>query len=198
LYCNGPLPRAGSSASSTRLLARPSLFGDGPVLTGVFPFFSASRFPDGIATIKQQTMSIHFIRLSETRTDDDITTNTHTHTFWQLANRSCKQPYRTPPLIFMSYSSYGSSASSTRLLARPSLFGDGPVLTGRNEDRRRYNNENTRRLSGHLPTAHVNNHYRTPPLIFMSYSSYGEISLARSMSAAVPTLKLNCDYFNFE
>ncbi|KRY15250.1 hypothetical protein T12_12885 [Trichinella patagoniensis] len=70
--CNGPLPRAGSSASSTRLLARPSLFGDGPVLTGVFPFLSVSRFPDGIATIKQQTTTIHFIRLSETRSDDDI------------------------------------------------------------------------------------------------------------------------------
>ncbi|KRY49552.1 hypothetical protein T03_5719 [Trichinella britovi] len=53
LYCNGPLPRAGSSASSTRLLARQSLFGDGPVLTGVFPFFSASRFPDGIATMNE-------------------------------------------------------------------------------------------------------------------------------------------------
>ncbi|KAL1233903.1 Transcription factor [Trichinella pseudospiralis] len=28
--CNGPIPRAGSSASSTGLLTRPSLFGDGP------------------------------------------------------------------------------------------------------------------------------------------------------------------------
>ncbi|KRZ56075.1 hypothetical protein T02_11287 [Trichinella nativa] len=45
----------------------------------VFPFFSILRFPHGIATIKQQTMSIHFIRLSETRTDDNITTNTHAH-----------------------------------------------------------------------------------------------------------------------
>ncbi|KRZ54978.1 hypothetical protein T02_1296, partial [Trichinella nativa] len=54
----------------------------------------------------------------------------------------------------------GSSASSTRLLARQSLFGDGPVLTGtiRNKDRRRCNNEHTRTLSGNLPTAHVNNH----------------------------------------
>ncbi|KRX51356.1 hypothetical protein T09_10332 [Trichinella sp. T9] len=51
--CNGPLPRAGSSAFSTWVLTRPSLFGDGPVLTGVFPFFSVSRFPDGIATIKR-------------------------------------------------------------------------------------------------------------------------------------------------
>ncbi|KRY09994.1 hypothetical protein T12_1457, partial [Trichinella patagoniensis] len=89
ILCNGPLSRARSSASSTRLLARPSLFGDGPVLTGAFPFLFVSRFPDGIATIKQQTMSIYFIKQSEARTDDDVTTNT---LFWQLANRSCKQP----------------------------------------------------------------------------------------------------------
>ncbi|KRY55000.1 hypothetical protein T03_10761 [Trichinella britovi] len=50
--CNGPLPRAGSSASSTWVLTL-WVFGDGPVLTGVFPFFSVSRFPDGIATIKR-------------------------------------------------------------------------------------------------------------------------------------------------
>ncbi|KRY03068.1 hypothetical protein T12_15554, partial [Trichinella patagoniensis] len=42
-----------------------------------------------------------------------------------------------------------------------------------------------------LPTASVNNHYRTPPLIFMSYSSYGEISLTRSMSAAEMTPSLS-------
>ncbi|KRZ48783.1 hypothetical protein T02_12689 [Trichinella nativa] len=93
-------------ASSTRLLARPSLFGDGPVLTGVFPFLSVSRFPDGIATIKQQTMSIYFIKQSETRTDDDVTTNTHT-LLWQLAIH-VNNHHRTPPPIFMSYSSYGS------------------------------------------------------------------------------------------
>ncbi|KRX37809.1 hypothetical protein T05_2382 [Trichinella murrelli] len=89
ILCNGPLPRAGSSASSTRLLARLSLFGKRPVLTGAFPFLYVSRFPDGIATIKQQTMSIYFIKQSEARTDDAVTTNT---LFWQLANRSCKQP----------------------------------------------------------------------------------------------------------
>ncbi|KRY69965.1 hypothetical protein T4A_13663 [Trichinella pseudospiralis] len=55
--CNEPLPRAGSSVSSARLLARPSLFGDEPVLAAAFPFLSASRFNDGIATTKQQTMS---------------------------------------------------------------------------------------------------------------------------------------------
>ncbi|XP_003367177.1 conserved hypothetical protein [Trichinella spiralis] len=82
--CNGPLPRAGSSASSTGLLTRPSLFGDGPVFTGAFPFRSVSRFPDGIATTKQQAMSIYSIRQSETRIDDDVNTN-----------------YRTPPPIFM-------------------------------------------------------------------------------------------------
>ncbi|KRY91139.1 hypothetical protein T4C_3497 [Trichinella pseudospiralis] len=74
--CNGPIPRAGSSASSTGLLTRPSLFGDGPVLTGAFPFRSVSRFPDGIATTKQQAMSIYFIRQSETRIDDNVNTST--------------------------------------------------------------------------------------------------------------------------
>ncbi|KRX60730.1 hypothetical protein T09_2744 [Trichinella sp. T9] len=74
--CNGPLPRAGSFAFSTGLLTRPSLFGDGPVLTGAFPFRSVSRFPDGIATTKQQAISIYFIRQSETRIDDDVNTNT--------------------------------------------------------------------------------------------------------------------------
>ncbi|KRZ16943.1 hypothetical protein T11_17752 [Trichinella zimbabwensis] len=88
-----------------RLLARPSLFGDGPVLTGAFPFLSVSRFPDGIATIKQQTMSIYFIKQSETRIDDDVPTNTH---LWPLANAPVNNHYRTPPPIFMSYSSYGS------------------------------------------------------------------------------------------
>ncbi|KRY92205.1 hypothetical protein T4D_3184 [Trichinella pseudospiralis] len=44
-YCNRPLPRAGSSVSSARLLVRPSLFGDVPVLAGVFHFLSVSRFP---------------------------------------------------------------------------------------------------------------------------------------------------------
>ncbi|KRX74631.1 hypothetical protein T06_706, partial [Trichinella sp. T6] len=159
LYCNGPLPRVGSSASSTRLLARQSLFGDGPVLTGVFPFFSASRFLDGIATIKQQTMSIHFIRLSETSTDDDITTNTHAHFL-----ATCQ------PLI---------------------LEKRGPTTI---------NNEHTHTF---WPLAHCSCKQRLPysasDLHFSSSSfSAGEISLARSMSAAVPTLNLNCDYFNFE
>ncbi|XP_003372160.1 hypothetical protein Tsp_11189 [Trichinella spiralis] len=72
--CNEPLRRACSSASSTVLLVHPSLFGDGPVLTGAFPFFSVWRFPDGIATIKRQTMSIYFIKQSKARTDDDVTT----------------------------------------------------------------------------------------------------------------------------
>ncbi|KRY63990.1 hypothetical protein T4A_13195, partial [Trichinella pseudospiralis] len=74
LYCNEPLPRAGSSVSSARLLARPSSFGDGQVLAGAFPFISASRFNDGIATTKQQTMSIYFIKQSKAKTDDDVTT----------------------------------------------------------------------------------------------------------------------------
>ncbi|KRZ97916.1 hypothetical protein T08_4528 [Trichinella sp. T8] len=99
--CNGPLPRAGSFASSTGLLTRPSLFGDGPVLTGAFPFRSVSRFPDGIATTKQQAISIYFIRQSETRIDDDVNTNT-------LANTDVNNHYRTLPPIFMSYFSYGS------------------------------------------------------------------------------------------
>ncbi|KRY74815.1 hypothetical protein T4B_5421, partial [Trichinella pseudospiralis] len=68
------LPRVGSSVSSARLLARPSLFGDGPVLAGAFPFLSASRFNDGIATTKQQTMSIYFIKQSKAKTNDDVTT----------------------------------------------------------------------------------------------------------------------------
>ncbi|KRX94269.1 hypothetical protein T4E_5440 [Trichinella pseudospiralis] len=103
--CNGPLPRAGSSVSSTRLLARPSLFGDGPVLVGAFPFLSVSHFNDGIATIKQQTMSIYFIKQSEVKTDDDVTTNT---LFWPLPNPHLNNHHRTPPPIFMSNSSYGS------------------------------------------------------------------------------------------
>ncbi|KRZ19758.1 hypothetical protein T4B_619 [Trichinella pseudospiralis] len=49
-----PVPQAGSSVSSARLLAGPSLFGDGLVLAAAFPFLSASRFNDGIATTKQQ------------------------------------------------------------------------------------------------------------------------------------------------
>ncbi|KRY15509.1 Serine/threonine-protein kinase RIO3, partial [Trichinella patagoniensis] len=36
-------------------LGHSSLNGDGPVLTGGFPFLSDSRFPDGIITIKQQS-----------------------------------------------------------------------------------------------------------------------------------------------
>ncbi|KRZ23232.1 hypothetical protein T4C_10390, partial [Trichinella pseudospiralis] len=48
------LLRAGSSVSSARLLARPSLFVDGPVLAASCPLLSASRFNDGIATTEQQ------------------------------------------------------------------------------------------------------------------------------------------------
>ncbi|KRY75290.1 hypothetical protein T4A_2540, partial [Trichinella pseudospiralis] len=57
-------------------LTRPSLFGNGPVLTSAFPFRSISRFPDGIAITEQQAMGIHFIKQSETRIDDDINTRT--------------------------------------------------------------------------------------------------------------------------
>ncbi|KRX21890.1 hypothetical protein T07_5743 [Trichinella nelsoni] len=56
-----PLPRAGTFTSSNVLLARSSLFGDGPVLTGGFPFLSDSRFPDGIVAIKQKVVRIFFI-----------------------------------------------------------------------------------------------------------------------------------------
>ncbi|KRY75957.1 hypothetical protein T4A_6126, partial [Trichinella pseudospiralis] len=48
------LLRAGSSVSSARLLARPSLFVDGPVLAASCPLLSASRFNDGLATTEQQ------------------------------------------------------------------------------------------------------------------------------------------------
>ncbi|XP_003382326.1 hypothetical protein Tsp_09164 [Trichinella spiralis] len=83
MNCNGPLPRAGSSASSTGLLTRPSLFGDGPVLTGAFPFRSVSRFPDGIATTKEQAMN--------NRKQGSTTMKTRAH-FWQHANTDVKQP----------------------------------------------------------------------------------------------------------
>ncbi|XP_003366251.1 conserved hypothetical protein [Trichinella spiralis] len=95
--CKWPLPRACSSASSTRLLVRPSLFGDGPVLTGAFPFRSVSRFPDGIGTIKRQTMTI---------TDDDDKPKTLVLAPCELYRTHVKCHYRTPPLIFMSNSSY--------------------------------------------------------------------------------------------
>ncbi|KRY47802.1 hypothetical protein T03_15723 [Trichinella britovi] len=59
----------------------------------------------------------------------------------------------------------------------------------------------TKRFPGNLPTprTYVNNYYRTPPLIFMSNSSYGIISLAWSMSAAEefhPTAagSMSCNY----
>ncbi|KRZ88413.1 hypothetical protein T08_13720 [Trichinella sp. T8] len=122
-HCNGPLPRAGSSASSTRLLARPSLFGDGPVLTGVFPFLSVSRFPDGIATIKQQTTTIHFIRLSETRTDDDISTNTYAH-FLATSNRFRQQPlpYSASDLHFSSSSFSAGEISLTRSMSAATSY----------------------------------------------------------------------------
>ncbi|KRZ84409.1 hypothetical protein T08_5878 [Trichinella sp. T8] len=74
--CNEPLSRVGSFAPSVGLLTRSSLFGDGPVSTGALTFRSVSRFTDGMATTKQQTMDIYFIRQSETRVDDDTNTNT--------------------------------------------------------------------------------------------------------------------------
>ncbi|KRX65472.1 hypothetical protein T09_258 [Trichinella sp. T9] len=86
--CNGQLPRAGSSAPSVGLLTRSSLFGDGPVLTGALTFRSVSRFPDGMATTKQQTMDIYFIKQSETRIDDDVNTSTLLAT----CQPRCKQP----------------------------------------------------------------------------------------------------------
>ncbi|KRX32394.1 hypothetical protein T09_7918, partial [Trichinella sp. T9] len=70
-HCNGPLPRADSSALSLGLLTRSSLFGDGPVLTGALTFRSVSRYPDGMETTKQQTRDIYFIKQLETRIDDD-------------------------------------------------------------------------------------------------------------------------------
>ncbi|KRZ96222.1 hypothetical protein T08_546 [Trichinella sp. T8] len=87
-YRNEPLPRAGSFTSSTALLAHSSLNGDGPVLTGGFPFLSDLRFPDSIITIKQQSQA--------------SSTNTTT--------RRIRTPphYRTLPLIFKSKSAYGS------------------------------------------------------------------------------------------
>ncbi|KRX51050.1 hypothetical protein T05_5481 [Trichinella murrelli] len=51
-----PLPRAGSFTSSIALLVHSSLNGDGPVLTGGFPFLSDLRFPGGIIIIKQQSV----------------------------------------------------------------------------------------------------------------------------------------------
>ncbi|KRY00960.1 hypothetical protein T4E_11248 [Trichinella pseudospiralis] len=102
--CNEPLPRAGWSVSSPRVLARPSLFGDEPVLAAAFPFLSASRFNDGIATTKQQTMSIYFIKQSKAKTDDDITTTAA----FSLIQLTFLPPHRTPHRIFMSNSSYGS------------------------------------------------------------------------------------------
>ncbi|XP_003369522.1 conserved hypothetical protein [Trichinella spiralis] len=38
-------------------------------------------------------------------------------------------------------------------------------------------------FSGNLPTAPVNNQYRSPPPIFMSYSSYGSLFSSSSFSA---------------
>ncbi|XP_003369198.1 hypothetical protein Tsp_04623 [Trichinella spiralis] len=77
------------SATQFNPYTRPSLFGDGPVLTGAFPFRSVSRFPDGIATTKEQAMSIYFIRQSETRIDDDVK---HKHTLLATCQPSCQQP----------------------------------------------------------------------------------------------------------
>ncbi|KRX49746.1 hypothetical protein T05_1957 [Trichinella murrelli] len=93
-----PLPRAGSFASSIVLLVRSSLFGDGPVLTDGLPVLSASRFPDDIATIKQQTV---------TRNDDDVVPKTSSTTR-HLPHIHVHPFYRTPPPIFKSNSSYGS------------------------------------------------------------------------------------------
>ncbi|KRZ01256.1 hypothetical protein T4B_430 [Trichinella pseudospiralis] len=93
--CNGPLPRAGSSASSIRLLTRPSLFGDGPLLTSAFPFRSISSFPDGIAITEQQAMG-------STRRYK------HTHASGNFPTTDVQNNYRTRPPIFMSYFSFGS------------------------------------------------------------------------------------------
>ncbi|KRY88697.1 hypothetical protein T4D_7884 [Trichinella pseudospiralis] len=69
LRCKKPLPRAGSSVSSARLLARPSLFGDEPA-----------------------------------KTEDDDTTTAAFSPILLLFDLH----YRTPHLIFMSNSLYGS------------------------------------------------------------------------------------------
>ncbi|XP_003369022.1 conserved hypothetical protein [Trichinella spiralis] len=65
------------------------------------------------------------------------------------------------------------------------------LATGRTDD-----DVTTKRFPGNLPTprTHVNNYYRTPPLIFMSNSSY-----ARSMSAAeefhqTPAGSMSCNF----
>ncbi|KRZ88925.1 hypothetical protein T08_16781 [Trichinella sp. T8] len=86
--CNEPLSQVGSFAPSVGLLTRSSLFGDGPVSTGALTFRSVSRFTDGMATTKQQTMDIYFIRQSETRVDDD----TNTNTLLATSNHHVKQP----------------------------------------------------------------------------------------------------------
>ncbi|KRZ59560.1 hypothetical protein T02_8797, partial [Trichinella nativa] len=105
-YRNEPLPRAGSFTSSTALFAHSSLNGDGPVLTGGFPFLSDSRFPYSIITIKQQSVSIVFIgnraRSGDNALQQDSSTNT--------TIRRIRTPphYRTLPVIFKSKSAYGS------------------------------------------------------------------------------------------
>ncbi|KRX76046.1 hypothetical protein T06_13459, partial [Trichinella sp. T6] len=96
-HCNEPLPREGSFTSSTVLFACSSLFGDGPVLTSGFPFLSVSRFPDGIVTIKQQTVSTFFIGNREQEP-----TTCH-HKLLQQHNDSAhvRPYYRIPPPIFL-------------------------------------------------------------------------------------------------
>ncbi|KRX51658.1 hypothetical protein T09_2551 [Trichinella sp. T9] len=116
MHCKLPLTRAGSFAPSVGLLTRSSLFGDGPVSTGALTFRSVSRFPDGMATTKQQTMDIYFIRQSETRVDDDVNTNTPLTTSYHHNH------YRTPPPIFMYYSSYCSFGVFVFIFCRKDLI----------------------------------------------------------------------------
>ncbi|KRX57291.1 hypothetical protein T09_5456 [Trichinella sp. T9] len=107
-HCNEPLLPAGSFASSIVLFARPSLFGDGPVLTGGFPFLSASRFPDGIVTIRQQAVSYFAYGQPKAKTDDEVLPQASLLAHHQLPHTHVRLFYRTPPLIFKSNSSYGS------------------------------------------------------------------------------------------
>ncbi|KRX68018.1 hypothetical protein T09_4456 [Trichinella sp. T9] len=65
---------------------------------GVFPFLSVSRSPDGIATIKQQTI----------RPTTKIYRRNAFMATCQLPRTHVNNHYSTPPPIFMSNSSYGS------------------------------------------------------------------------------------------
>ncbi|KRX26006.1 hypothetical protein T07_2010 [Trichinella nelsoni] len=92
--CDEPLPRSGSFAFSIVFLACPSLFGDGPVLTGRFPFLSACAF----LMVLQQS--------SNKQTDDDVILKDSLKTR-QLPNTHVRPFYRTLPPILKSNSSYG-------------------------------------------------------------------------------------------